>query len=45
MAYQHAPGTLHIAVRHCLEGHIPAQLAGMQALQEEALLLEHRCPV
>ena len=39
--YQQVSGGLHTVSRSGLEGHIAAELAGMQALQEEALLLQH----
>lgn len=39
--YQQVSGGLHIVSRSTLEGHVAAELAGMQALQEEALLLQH----
>ena len=40
-AYQHVSGRLHVAIRGGFEGDITAELARVQALQEEALLLQH----
>ncbi len=39
--YQHVSGRLHVAIRGGFEGDITAELPRVQALQEEALLLQH----